>query len=444
MQYKIITVPAVEPEEAIETLKKEISELNFDPNIGFIIFTTRYYGKHQRVLKYLKNALKFETVTFFSEAFGTRDGIFTDGILLLIMRADYKLYRTGKGDLYKQLSRIAENIRDYDAAIAIYPAIYFPSRFRLLVGFLRDKYFWKKYQSCHDERCKKKILKKYSEWVQRERLFLPVNKVLKTLGQSGIPIGSINLVPLEAKPGLPAIYHNFRPIKQNVIVIAFRNVEFDFKDVFPERGNSFEETKEILASYFALKEEVKVLKAGNVVGEINGIPVRQYIKERFDEWIEEEEFLEKLEKGEISAITPFGLALISKKTFGVSVVGLSPYPLNFYPYHLELDKFHDKGLVIGEIFSEKPEEFIKFDNLEKTHFPIFIIDSTTLLAYKGEVYKLYHYALDKINGNWLMLFAPLPSAYFGRQYRQYLSEIDEGIFYLGSGTALYINIKANF
>ncbi|WP_456478037.1 hypothetical protein [Geoglobus ahangari] len=436
MEYRIISIPSTNPNEAIQTLNEELSNLKLSPNIGFIIFTPQYFGKHQSVMRFLKKRLKFETIAFFADAFGTRDGIFTNGMLLLLLRANFKIFKTGKGNLYRQLSQIAENLKEFDAALAIYPAVYFPSRLKFLTIFFRDRFYWKRFSSCSDEACKKSILSKYSDWIKRERIMIPVNTVLRVLGKAGIPIGSINLVPLEAKPGMPAIYHNFKPIAQNILVVAFKEVDFDFKDVFPERGNSFEETKKILSSYFALKEEVTVLKEGNVVAEVNGMPIREYIKEKFDEWIDESEFLEKLERGEISGVSPFGLALISKETFGVSVIGLASFPLNFYPYHLDLSQFFDSGVIIGEIFSENPEDFVKFDSLSMSayKFLVYCVDSTTLLAYRGHVYSLFEYAVKTVNKDWVIVFAPSPSSInFVNSNR--ISEIENNLYFFGSGTS---------
>ncbi|WP_457591131.1 hypothetical protein, partial [Geoglobus sp.] len=184
-----------------------------------------------------------------------------------------------------------------------------------------------------------------------------------------------------------------------------------------------------------------VLKEGNVVGEINEIPIREYIKERFDQWMEEDEFIDKLEKGEISAITPFGLALISMETFGVSVIGLAPFPLNFYPFYLDLNIYYDDGLIIGEIFSEKPEDFVKFDFGDDSRLLFFAVDSTTLLAYKGQIYNVYEYITNNLDHkDWIMIFTTLPSS-FMKSGKKYLSKIEEDVYFLGSGTSILLRFK---
>ncbi len=272
-----------------------------------------------------------------------------------------------------------------------------------------------------------------------------MNKVLRSLGNAGIPIGSINLVPIEVHENTPVIYHNFQPIGRNVLVLAIDGAELHFKDIFPERGESYQDTENTLKTFFAFRDEVVVVKEGNVIGEINGLPVREYVKKRFEMEIEENEFVEKIEKGDFSAISPFGLALISKENFGASVIGLTAYPLNFYPFYLNLEKFNTNGLVIGEVFSKKPHEFVDFgEKIMDDSLKLFFVDSTSLLAYRGETYEVFDFLSEKLRKKFLILFTSLPSALLQEiPERKFISEIEPGIFFFGSGTSLLLKFKTD-
>lgn len=440
MRYRIITVATSQPEEAVKLLENELPSIDFHPNFGLIIFTTSYYGKHEKVVSFLKKRLKFDTVTFFSDGFGSERGIFMHGILIIMLQVEHKVFITGKGDIGQELGRIADNISDCDIALAVYPALYFPGKSSLLKGFIRDRYYWFRYRRCKSERCKKKILRKYSNWIQKERYFIPVNRVLRALGKARIPVASINLVPIEVHEETPLILYNFEPVGKNVLVVGLKDAELYFKDIFPERGESYEETKEILGKFFALKDEVTIVKEGNVIGEINGLPVKDYIKKRFELEMAENEFVEKLEKGELSAITPFGLAMISGKTYGSSVVGLQGFPLNFYPFYLEFENYFDQGLVIGEVFSQKPHEFVDFgEKMMDGSLKLFFVDSTSLLAYRGETYEIHDFLSGKLRENFLIIFSSLPSARLEiTPEKKLISEIEPGIFFFASGTSLML------
>ncbi len=445
MKYKVISSSSKDIEILLEDLSKKLEKLDFTPNFGMIIITQSLFDYHKRILKFLEDNMGWDTVTFFTDGFGTKEGIFMHGILILLLTANYDIFVTGKGPLDQELEKITTKLQDYDVAIAVYPAIYFPRKTTLIKGFLRDRFYWFRYRRCKNELCKRKLLKRYSDWVQKERLFIPINKVLRILGKSGISVGSINLVPLEVHEDTPLILHNFRPIGRNVLVIGLKNADLHFKDIFPERGDSFEETKEILRKFFAFKDEVKVLKEGNVIGEINGMSVREYIKERFQLDVGEDEFIEKIEKGEFSAITPYGLAFISMMTNGATVVGLLSSPLNLYPYIIDLDVFQSEGLVLGEIFSKNPEEFVDFGELlsKSSTFKILFVDSTTLLAYRSETYRIYDFLSNRLKGDWVVIFISPPGMRLSQSTNsRYISEIEPESFYFGSGTSLLFSLKS--
>ncbi|AIY90005.1 hypothetical protein GACE_0959 [Geoglobus acetivorans] len=429
----------------IADIEHKLKKVDFSPNLSVVIITQSLFENRNELIDFLKKLLVFNSIIFFVDGFGTNEGIFMHGIAIVLLEIDHDIYVTGRGNLEKELEKIAGKIKGHDVALAIYPALYFPGKMALFKGFLRDRLYWFRYRRCKDEGRKRRILKAYSNWVQKERLFIPVNKVLRILGKSGIPVGSINLVPLEVHEETPLILYNFRPIGQNVLVLAIKDAELHFKDIFPERGNSVEETRKILSSFFALKDEVRVIKEGNVIGEINGMPVKDYIREKLGFEITQEEFIERVEGGNFSGISPYGLALISRKTFGTSVIGLTGYPLNFYPYFLDLDVFEDSGLILGEIFVESPEEFVFFDSIVGNNacFRIFFVDSTTLLAYRGDTYRMYDFLCDTCKGDWLLIFTSASSAKMIKDYnsKKFLSEIDGGICYFSSGTSLMVELK---
>ncbi len=443
MRYSIISSSSTDIDHLISDLRKKLNKIDFEPNLGIIVITQSLFGKHKKILNFLSRNLKFDTISFFTDGFGTREGIFMNGILILLLAVDYEIFLTGKGNLERELERIAGDISQFDVALAIYPALYFPRKATLIKGFLRDRFYWFRYRRCKNEECKRKILRKYSNWVQKERLFIPINKVLRVLGKSGIPIGSINLVPMEVHEDTPLILHNFKPIGRNVLVVGFRNADLDFKDIFPERGKDFEETREILKNFFAFKEEVTVLKEGNVIGEINGISAKDYIKEKFKMEIDEDDFIEKISKGELLSATPFGLSLISYETFGSCTIGLMGNPLSFYPYFIELDKLSDRGIVLGEIFVKNPEEFVTFEKLKDKNkvLPLIFIDSIALLAYHGEAYRIYEHLANYLELEWILFFSSFPSAYLNLENKKFLSEIEKNVYNFGSGTSFLLLLQ---
>ncbi len=434
MNFKPIIFPHIDAKECIEYLKHELDKIDFEPKFSFCIFTTNFYGKHKEVVEFLRKRLDFESVSFFVDAFVDENAIYPRGLALLLFDGEVKAFKTGSGDLERELEKIAEKLRSYDCALAIYPTLYFPSKIELLKGFARDRYYHILYRLLKSER----FIRRFSDWLLENRIVIPINRVLRILSKAQIPIGSINLAPMEAKENTPLIMHNFEPIERNVLVLAFKKADIDFRDVFMERGNSYEETLEVLKKQFAIKDYVKVKKAGVVIAEINDELVKDYVEKLGMEKVNEEKFVAKVEKGEFVTVTPYGLAFINKETFGISTLGLLATPLNLYISFFETDDFFDEAIVVGEVLAFDPADFVKFENLSLNSRKIFFIDYSSLLEYGGEVYRMYEW-LTENQRNFLLIFVSYPSA-FKRLDKRFLSENGKNIYYNGSGTTVLLKL----
>ena len=434
MNFKPIIFPHIDAKESVEFLKSELDKISFEPKFAFCLFTTNFYGKHKEIVEFLKRRIDFESVSFFVEAFGDENGIYPRGLALLLLDSDVDVFKTGEGDINWELEKIAVKLRGYDCALAIYPTLYFPSKIDLLKGFARDRYYHMLYRILRNDI----YIRRFSNWLLENRLVIPINRVLRILSKAQIPIGSINLAPMEAKENTPLIMHNFEPIGRNVLVLAFKNADIDFKDVFMERGNSYKETLEVLRKQFAIKDYVKVKKAGVVIAEINGKPVKDYIDKLGIEKINEEKFVEKVEKGEFVTVTPYGLAFINKETFGVSTLGLLSTPLQFYTSFFEFDSFFDEAVVVGEVLAFDPADFVKFENLSLNSKKIFFIDYSSLLEYRGEVYRMYEWLIEN-QKDFFLVFVPCPSA-FKKSDKRFLSENGKNLYYNSSGTTVLLEL----
>ena len=432
MNFRAVIYPKIS-ELAVEYLKREICDLDFDPKFAFIFFTSEFYGKHTKILDFLENFIDFDSVCFFVEAFGDEKAIYSRGVSLLLFDEKVDVFKTGKGEIERELEKISERLRGYDCALAVYPTLYFPSRLELLRGLARDRLYSALYRAT-----KKMIfIHKPSEWLLRNRIVIPINRVLKTLSKAGIPVGSINLTPMEAKVNTPLILHNFEPIGRNVLVLGFKRANIHFKDVFMKRGNSYEETFKIVKRQFAVKDSVKVRKEGVVIAEINGMSVKDYVKRLGLKEINEKEFVERLEEEGFETVTPYGLALIHRETFGVSCLGLLSTPLNFYVSFFDLDEFFDQATVVGEVLAFDPAEFVKFD-VSRESKKIFFIDYSSLFEYRGEAYRIHEW-LSENQKNFFIVFTSNPSA-FVRSGENFLSENGRNIYYNGSGTTVLLEL----
>ncbi len=437
MNFKPIIFPHIDAKKSVEFLKSELDKISFEPKFAFCLFTTNFYGKHKEIVEFLKRRIDFESVSFFVDAFGDENGIYPRGLALLLLDSDVDVFKTGEGDIDWELEKIAVKLRGYDCALAIYPTLYFPSKIDLLKGFARDRYYHMLYRILRSER----YIRRFSDWLLENRLVIPINRVLRILSKAQIPIGSINLIPMEAKENTPLIMHNFEPIERNVLVLAFKNADIDFKDVFMERGNSYKETLEVLRKQFAIKDYVKVKKTGVVIAEINGKPVKDYIDKLGIEKINEEKFVEEVERGKFATVSPYGLAFVNKETFGMSALGLLSVPSNMYISFFELDDFFDEATVIGEVFALDPADFVRFNRAAISFYKIFFIDYSTLYEYSGEVYRIHEW-LTENQKNFFLIFVSCPAA-FKKSDERFLSENGKNIFYNSMGTTVLLELSGD-
>ena len=273
----------------------------------------------------------------------------------------------------------------------------------------------------------------------------PVNKILRIMAEKtggNTPIIGMNLMPLYAMSNTPVILANYREVQPGAAAICFKGkVNAIFHDVFPERGNSYEETFEIIKSMYTSVEQVNVVKGGAVIGDVNGLSPAKFIKEKIKgfEELSQEAFLKKVENGKLQTVSPYGLAFVSKNTFGVSSVGLFPYPINLYPSLFDLDNFYNEAIFYGEFFKGGMKRFGDMFDYKKFQesFDFFIVDHNTITSYGGDIYTLVG-ILNNKSRQWFGIFSSNPSAYMPSPYRKYLAEIDNGICFNGTGTSIMI------
>jgi hypothetical protein len=213
-----------------------------------------------------------------------------------------------------------------------------------------------------------------------------------------------------------------------------------YHDIYPERGSSYEETVNIIKSYFSDAEEVEVVKAGIAIGEINGKPPVEFLREKreaFGEMVEEE-FLKKLEEGKFETISPYLLSLLNDKNFSSTFLAIINSPVKLYPSPFNLDCFSDDCFFVGEIFKGGPVKFIEVINERKLDgFNLILLDMDMIPAFGGNVYKIMEYIRDIDK---LVVFTSTPSM-FSPIGDKFLTEVEENICFTTSGSNALLEFK---
>jgi len=446
MEAEIVTVPGTKAAIVNRLLQKKFERIKFKPDFALIFITSRLYGEHKHVLDFIKNSLKCRSAAFFIEGYGGEEGTWAQGVAIALFSGDVGIFQTGKGHIIEELESIGRKLRSYDAAMAIYPLFYFPSRREILETVTREKVYAKRYFSCDTEECKKKALEDFSNYLIRSRIVMPANEVMKALSVAEIPIAGINLFPMEARFDTPKIFKDYNEIGRNALVLGFKNAKIHFHEIYPERGKSFEETLEILKSVLQVKEVTNVVKKGVAIGEVGGMKVVDYARKfMYMEEMTEEKFVSGIERGEFITYSPYALAFVSKETHGVAGLGLLNVPISLYPCLFTLDGFYDECVMFGEVFRDGIKKFAEVKNLKTSdaNMRFYFIDANTILAFRGGISEITNAikAEETEGTKWLSLYVLSPSAYLPTKSKNYLSEINKNVMYFGSGTNLLFEIK---
>ena len=251
-------------------------------------------------------------------------------------------------------------------------------------------------------------------------------------------------MPLEAKVGTPVILANYEEIGRGVATMCFKEgVNAIYHDIYPERGESFEETIEIIKGYFSNVEEVETVKSGIAIGEINGLSPIEFLRMKrkgFDK-VDEEKFLKKVEDGKLETISPYGLSFVSKENFSSFLPGLVNSPVNIYPSLVKLDNFYDKCFFHGETFKGGPKKFAEIVKKKKiSGFDLIFFDMDMIPSYRGEIYKTLE-EINKYSPHRLGIFTSPPSAYISNLNRKALIEVEHNIFITGSGSNALLEFR---
>ncbi|MFQ6062037.1 MAG: hypothetical protein ACE5J9_02540, partial [Methanosarcinales archaeon] len=156
-----------------------------------------------------------------------------------------------------------------------------------------------------------------------------------------------------------------------------------------------------------------------------------------------EKLLSNLEKGDFQIQIPYILNFFNKKTNGITTVGIgSVYPFDLYPFFTDISDFSEKVILAYEPFYGRLTDFISslFQIEFKETFNFFSIDVAAISAFGEKVYELRHKIKDTLKQNYFGIISEASSIYLPPTYqrRNYISEVDQNIFFVAGGSNICI------
>ncbi len=443
------------PEDAAYDLISQFSEQSdFRPNLLFFYSSMKYYRNYTRILRILRDEYgNIPQIGCVVDGFVTGERIWTDGAAMLGMHYEGKVevIAERKRGVTKTVEAIAKKIRDrnYTALIAHYPLVYVPSR-RRIIGFLTMAKFYDKLIFRSRGKRRERFARRFSSYLDRINFIFPANRLLRILADSTgrrIPIIGINALPMQVGFDSPSIFANFEEIKGGIAVMGISGkLNIIYEDIFPERNRkSVEET---IKTTFSNPVPLNATMNDTIIVDIEGRPPVEVVIERYNalKKLSEDEIMNKMTKKKLDVQTPFILALISKITGGISLIGLGDYyPINSYPIFFDTSGFDKRVYFSSDPHIGKLKEFISFLKHKESEnsFDFFIIDAGTIPAFGDKILKMIP-ELKKKSSQWFGIIMESPTAFIPetKKYREYLTEVEPGLMVTASGSGVLMEFMS--
>jgi len=451
MRVKIMYSPSNDAKEAYNHLANQLNQVDFEPNFLLLFLTGGTWKNYNIFTELFKK--KFPHAKMLGctvEGYLVKDEVWMRGVAAILGEFDGKVevFWAREKNATRTVEKLGEQIgKGWDAILLMFPIFYFPGKFDLLKFFFNDKRYYRAFVKSKEINKRKKILEEYSKYLDNKKMSYPINTTLKIISErtgGSTPIIGMTLLPLEASSYTPLILANYKNVKNGAAAMCFKgDINPIFHDVFPERGGSYEETFEIIKKYFPETEEVRIIKGGMAIGEINGLRPIDFLKVKKCglKDVTQDEFLKKIEKGKQLVASPYIIAFISKRTFGSTFLGLINSPLSLYPTAFDVADFYDRAAFAGEIFRGGIKTFGEiFDAKKFNGFDFLIIDWDTIMSFGGDVHKLAELIKEKSKTCFGVFSCP-PSAYIPNPNKKYLSEIENRVCVNLTGTSIIVEFK---
>ncbi len=452
MRTEVIYSSSNDTQEALHQIKEKLRESNINPSFLFLFLTAgtwkAYEDFNELLESYYPHAKMLGCIV---EGYIAEDEIWTRGVSILLAEFDgeVEVFWANEDSATETVEKLGDKIGEgWDSILLMFPAFYFPGKLDFLRFFFNDKNYYRSFIKNKDNIKGVEALEAYSKYLDEKKMAYPIDRTLKTISEKTgkrTPILGMNLMPLEASSNTPLILANYENIENGIATMCFKGkLNTLFHDVFPERGESYKSTFNAVEEYFPNTEEVRVTKKNVAIGKIDGLKPVEFLKKMKSgfEDLEQDDFLKKVENGQLEMATPYGVAFISKVTFGASLLGLFSYPLSIYPSLFELDNFYDDAAFCAEYYKGGIRVFGGvFEKKELTGFDFFVIDQNAIMSFGGEVFKLKE-VITKKSKSFFGVFSSFPSAYIvNSSERKYLSEIEDRLFVNLSGTSALIEFE---
>ncbi len=442
--------------QAARDIIEQTHVLDFKPDLALFYSTLKYNGKYQSMLD------------IFHEEFGDipQIGASVDGMiypndmrmdgaaLVLCKDKDARIRVDGikeKGAI-ESAEKLAQRIKCEKGTIVLhYPLVHVPGALKSAEFYAKGYYYSKMCKGASYGK-QKEYAGKFADYCNKENIFYLPPTVLDIFAkQTGykIPILGINVLHTQMRFDSPHIFCNFKDIEDGIaaLTIEKENIDVIYDDIFPEKGKTLEETKNIVSNEFTIIKEFKANFEKNVLISLDGMPPMEAVKNLiYTSKKKENELLGHLDKGDYKVHMPYGLLFFNKKTTGSFLLGMGNYvPFDLFPFFIDVTDYSDMVALMYAPIDNKFDAFIScLNNLKCNNgrFVYFSLDVGTAVAFGEKIFEYKDKVKNLVDKNYFGIISAPTSAYIPSEFRlrDYLPETLYNTFFMSGGTNSCIGI----
>ncbi|MCG2736288.1 MAG: hypothetical protein L6282_07825 [Candidatus Methanoperedenaceae archaeon] len=432
------------------------SRLDFEPDLALFYATLKYNGKYQSMLDIFQEEYgDIPQIGASVDGMIYPDDMHTDGAALVLCKdEDAKISVDGineKGAV-ESAEKLAKRVKCDNGAIVLhFPLVHVPNVLKSAEFYTKGIYYSRKCKGAEQE-LQKEYARSFSDYCNREGIFHLPPTILNIFAKQTdykIPIIGLNVMHTQVRFNSPHIFYNFEDTDGGIaaLTIEKKNINAVYDDIFPEKGNTLEETKKIVRDEFTIIKEFKANFEKNVIISLDGMsPVEAVEKLIYVAEKKKEELLGHLEKGDYKLYMPYELIFLNKKTNGAFLLGIgSYYPFDLFPFFMDVSDYSEDVVLAYELIDDKYDAFISsLNNLkpDNSSFIYFCIDAGVAAAFGEKVYEYKDKIKKRLGENYFGILSFTPSAYIPSELksRDYLSESFNNTYFMSAGTNVCLEI----
>ncbi|HEY6585870.1 MAG TPA: FIST N-terminal domain-containing protein, partial [Candidatus Methanoperedens sp.] len=313
------------PTEAVyDIIEQSDEKLDFKPDLALFYATLKYHGKYQSMLDILNDEYgDIPQIGASVDGMIYPDDMRADGAALVLCEdADARIRVDGiKGKgIIESAKKLAEKVKcEHGAIVLHFPMIHIPNAIKFAKFFASGFYYSKKSGKANLE-TQKEYAGKFSEYCDRENIFYQSSPILNLFAKQTnykVPIIGMNVMHTQVRFNSPNIFSNFEDIGGGIAALTLEKKDINavYDDIFPQKGNTLQETTHIVSNKFKTIKELKAKFEKNILISLDGKPPVEavknliYISEK-----KEKELNEHLDKGDFKVQMPYELLFFNKKT----------------------------------------------------------------------------------------------------------------------------------